>query len=152
MKLTYSFIGVFFVWNLVASQWYIVGLKGVSTDPTQFDSQTAITAIFEIVVMLVVAIFIGYAIAWYQQQNTIDQIKKACVRTLQNEKKQQDEMKKAAMRSVREMELNLVHTEAVLKADNQLLADESQRLKAALKEKDETVALLKDELQSIRPK
>ncbi len=152
MKLTYSFIGAFFVWCLVASQWYIIGVKGLSTDPAQFDSQAATTAIFEIVVMLVVAVFIGFAIAWYQQQSTIDQTKKTSTHALQNEKQQLDEMKTAAMRSVREMELNLIRTEAVLKEENQRLADESHRLKAALKEKDETVALLKDELQSIRPK
>ncbi|NOS93922.1 MAG: hypothetical protein HOP30_18550 [Cyclobacteriaceae bacterium] len=152
MKLTYSFIGAFFVWCLVASQWYIIGVKGVSTDPAQFNPQAATTAIFEILVMLVVAVFIGFAIAWYQQQSTIDHTKKVSTDALQNEKKQLDEMKTTSMRKVREMELNLVRTEAVLKEDNQRLADESQRLKAALKEKDETVALLKDELQSIRPK
>ncbi|MFY8037515.1 MAG: hypothetical protein ACOVMQ_10125 [Cyclobacteriaceae bacterium] len=152
MKLTYSFIGAFFVWCLVASKWYIIGVKGLSTDPAQFDSQAATIAIFEIVVMLVVAVFIGFAIAWYQQQSTIDQTKKTSTQALQNEKQQLDQMKTAAMRSVREMELNLIRTEAVLKEGNQRLADESQRLKAALKEKDETVALLKEELQSIRPK
>jgi predicted flap endonuclease-1-like 5' DNA nuclease len=50
------------------------------------------------------------------------------------------------------MELNLVRTEAVLKEDNHRIADESERLRAALKEKDETVALLKEELHTLRPK
>lgn len=152
MKLSYSFVGAFFVWCLVASQWYIIGVKGVSTDPAQFNLQAATTAIFEILVMLVVAVFIGFAIAWYQQQNTIDQTKKVSTDALLEEKKQLQEMKAAAMRSVRDMELNLVRTEAVLKEDNHRIAEESERLKAALQEKDETVALLKEELHTLRPK
>lgn len=152
MKLSYSFVGAFFVWCLVASQWYIIGVKGVSTDPAQFNSQAATTAIFEILVMLVVAVFIGFAIAWYQQQNTIDQTKKASTDALLEEKKQLQEMKAAAMRSVRDMELNLVRTEAVLKEENHRIVEESERLKAALQEKDETVALLKEELHTLRPK
>jgi len=152
MKLTYSLIGAFFVWCLVASQWYIIGVKGLTTNPAQFNPQAATIAIFEILVMLLVAVFIGFAIAWYQQQTNIDQTKQATADSLEAEKKQLERMKKATMSQLREIELKTTRTEAVLKEENQRVLDENQKVKAALREKDETVALLKDELQSIRPK
>ncbi|MBI3221009.1 MAG: hypothetical protein HYZ44_15955 [Bacteroidetes bacterium] len=152
MKLTYSLIGAFFVWCLVASQWYIIGVKGLTTNPAQFDQQAATIAIFEILVMLLVAVFIGFAIAWYQQQTNIDQTKQTNADSLEAEKSQLERMKKTAMSQLREIQLKMTHTEAVLKEENQRVLDESQKLRAALREKDETVAILKDELQSIRPK
>ncbi len=152
MKLTYSFIGAFFVWCLVASQWYIISIKGLATDPIQFDQAKATQSVFEILVMLLVAVFIGFAIAWYQQQTTIDQSKKSTTDKIIHEKQRLEEIKTASLQKVREMELRLIQREAVLKEDNHRLAEDTQRLKAALKEKDETVAILKDELQSMRPK
>lgn len=152
MKLTYSLIGAFFVWCLVASQWYIIGVKGLTTDLAQFNPQAATIAIFEIVVMLLVAVFIGFAIAWYQQQTTIDQTRQTSANSHGEEKKQFERMKAAALQQIREMELKSARAEAVFKEENHRILEESNRLKAALKEKDETVAILKDELQSIRPK
>ncbi len=152
MKLTYSLIGAFFVWCLGASQWYIISVKGLATDPTQFDQAESTKAIFEILVMLLVAVIIGFAIAWYQQQTTIDQTKQASADSLIDEKVQLERLKATAMSRVREMEIKMARTQAVLKEDNQRILEEGNRLKAALKEKDETVSLLKDELQTIRPK
>lgn len=152
MKLTYSLIGAFFVWCLVASQWYIISVKGLATDPIQFDQAKATQAIFEILVMLLVAVMIGFAIAWYQQQTTIDQTKQSSADSLIEEKVQLERLKATAMSRAREMEIKMAQRQAALKEDNQRILEESNRLKAALKEKDETVALLKEELQTIRPK
>lgn len=59
---------VFVVWCIAASVWYILGLKDISTDPARFNASASLIAIVEILVMLAVAFFIGFGLAWQLQQ------------------------------------------------------------------------------------
>lgn len=151
MKLTYSLIVGFFVWCLVASQWYLLGIKGVTTDAAQANPAQATMAIVEISVMLLVAVLIGFAIAWYQRQASIDQIKRTVGASVE-EKKHSEKQIAETLEHLRNTGTRLAEAQTEFKADMQQAAEENHKLKAALKEKDETISILKEEFQNVRPK
>ncbi len=72
MKKQFWFIGLFGVWCLLSSLWYFLSVKGVITDPKSFNPQAALVGILEILVMLLVACLLGYAIAWWLRTETIE--------------------------------------------------------------------------------
>src|SRR6267154_2793347 len=72
MKKQFWLIGLFGVWSLLSSLWYFLSVKGVIIDPKSFNPQAALIGILEILVMLLVACLLGYAIAWYFRTETIE--------------------------------------------------------------------------------
>jgi predicted flap endonuclease-1-like 5' DNA nuclease len=72
MKKQFWFISLFGVWCLLSSLWYFLSVKGVVIELKGFVPQTAWIAIIEILVMLLVACLLGYAIAWHYRSETID--------------------------------------------------------------------------------
>jgi len=72
MKKQFWFICLFGVWCLLSSLWYFLSVKGVVIDLKGFIPQVAWIAIIEILVMLLVACLLGYAIAWHYRSETID--------------------------------------------------------------------------------
>ena len=72
MKKQFWFISFFGVWCLLSSLWYFLSVKGVIIDLKGFNPQVAWVAIIEILVMLLVACLLGYAIAWHYRSETID--------------------------------------------------------------------------------
>jgi predicted flap endonuclease-1-like 5' DNA nuclease len=72
MKKQFWFISLFGVWCLLSSLWYFLSVKGVIIELKGFVPQTAWIAIIEILVMLLVACLLGYAIAWHYRSETID--------------------------------------------------------------------------------
>jgi predicted flap endonuclease-1-like 5' DNA nuclease len=64
MKKHFWFVLFFVVWCSISAWWYLFGVKGVKTDPQFFSAQATLVSIIEILVMLLVACLIGYAIAW----------------------------------------------------------------------------------------
>ncbi len=85
MKKQFWFISLFGVWCLLSSLWYFLSLKGVIIDVKGFNPQAAWIAIIEILVMLLIACLLGYAIAWHFRGETIDnQNEKLDVRQAEN--------------------------------------------------------------------
>lgn len=73
MKKYYWFLLLFIGWIIGSSLWYLYGVKGViNADPHYFDPHTRLLAIVEIFTMLLVACLLGYAIAWWLRQDTIE--------------------------------------------------------------------------------
>ncbi|HEV8514853.1 MAG TPA: hypothetical protein VGQ59_16325 [Cyclobacteriaceae bacterium] len=72
MKKQFWFICLFGVWCLLSSLWYFLSVKGVVIELKGFIPQVAWIAIIEILVMLLVACLLGYAIAWHYRSETID--------------------------------------------------------------------------------
>ncbi|HCW08010.1 MAG TPA: hypothetical protein DGG95_11675 [Cytophagales bacterium] len=64
MKKQYWFVSVFGLWCLASAWWYLAGIKGVNTDPSAFKPEASVVSIIEILIMLIVTLLIGYAIAW----------------------------------------------------------------------------------------
>jgi len=73
MKRQFWFIGLFGVWCLLSSLWYFLSIKGVIIELNGFIPQVAWIAIIEILVMLLVACLLGYAVAWHYRNETIDE-------------------------------------------------------------------------------
>jgi predicted flap endonuclease-1-like 5' DNA nuclease len=74
MKKQFWFISLFGVWCLLSSLWYFLSVKGVVIELKGFVPQTAWIAIIEILVMLLIACLLGYAIAWHYRSETIDDL------------------------------------------------------------------------------
>ncbi len=72
MKKHYWFIGLFGIWCLLSSLWYFLSVKGVNTNPPFFNPHNSLIAIVEILIMLLVACLLGYAIAWWLRGETIE--------------------------------------------------------------------------------
>lgn len=72
MRRQFLFIGLFGVWCLLSALWYYLSVKGVNTNPEAFKPQAAFTAIIEILVMLLGACLLGYAIGWWGRAGTIE--------------------------------------------------------------------------------
>jgi predicted nuclease with TOPRIM domain len=72
MKKQFWFISLFGVWCLLSSLWYFLSIKGVIVELKGFNPQVAWIAIIEILVMLLGACLLGYAIAWHYRGKTID--------------------------------------------------------------------------------
>ncbi len=64
MKKTYWFLLLFGLWCVGSGYWYMFTMKGLRTDPRFFDPHVSTMAILEILVMVMVACLIGYAIGW----------------------------------------------------------------------------------------
>jgi len=72
MKKHYWFIVLFGIWCLLSSLWYFLSVKGVQTDPPVFNPHDSLIAIIEILIMLLVACLLGYAVAWRLRSETVD--------------------------------------------------------------------------------
>ncbi len=71
MKKHYWFIALFGIWCLLSALWYFLRIKAVNTDPSVFNPHDSLIAIAEILVMLLGACLLGYAIAWCMRGETI---------------------------------------------------------------------------------
>src|SRR5215472_4402747 len=72
MRRQYWYILFFVIWCFASGWWYLFGLKGLKTDPKLFSPQTTSISIIEILVMLLIACLIGFAIAWSIRSEVID--------------------------------------------------------------------------------
>ena len=151
MKITYSLIAGFFVWCLISSQWYLFGVKGIITDPAHFDSYNTTMAIIEILVMLLIAVLIGFGVAWFLQQSALDQqisISKSLQKDNYGLIKTHAESKELVQRN----EIKLSSAQQTFREDLQNLTQEIEKITAGREvEKNEKI-LLVEELQMIRPK
>jgi len=73
MKRHYWFVVLFIVWALASAWWYLYGVKGVKTDPQFFSPSASLISIIEILVMLLVACLLGYAVAWGMRETLIEE-------------------------------------------------------------------------------
>ncbi len=71
MRSIYLIVGFFLVWCLLCAQWYLFWVKGLSPKPENINPHESALAIAEILVMVVVSLFIGFALAWLLRQQVI---------------------------------------------------------------------------------
>lgn len=155
MKISYVLIGVFVVWCIIASQWYLFGVKGLLTDPANFHPHETTMAIIEILVMLLVAVLIGFGIAWFLRQTVIDQNQSAFADlqssqrlTISAESHAREQAEKQAERA----EQKLARAQETFKEDFQNLSREKNKIKAELEQNRNEAQRKQDELLSLKPK
>jgi predicted flap endonuclease-1-like 5' DNA nuclease len=155
MKISYILIGVFVVWCIIASQWYLFGVKGLLTDPAHFHPHETTMAIIEILVMLLVAVLIGFGIAWFLRQTVIDQNQSAITDLLNAQKLAISEETEARFRAEKQLEKaeqKLARAQETFKEDFQNLSKERDRIKEELEQNRDEASRKRDELQSLKPK
>jgi predicted flap endonuclease-1-like 5' DNA nuclease len=72
MKPVIIVIGIFFVWCLVASMWFLFWVKGLSPQPENINPHESALAIAEILFMILISVLIGFALAWLLRQEMIN--------------------------------------------------------------------------------
>lgn len=72
MRSVYLLVGLFAVWCLLAAFWYLFWIKGLDPNTQNINPHESALAIAEILVIIVVSLFIGFGIAWFLRQQTID--------------------------------------------------------------------------------
>ena len=72
MKSVYAFIGLFFVWCLAASLWYMFWIKGLSSNPENINPHESALAITEILFIALISLLIGFAIAWFLRSDSFN--------------------------------------------------------------------------------
>jgi predicted flap endonuclease-1-like 5' DNA nuclease len=151
MKFSYALIVGFLVWCLIASQWYLLSVKGVPTDPSRFNSTQMTMAILEILTMLLVATLIGFGIAWFLRQASIEKSQHSQSLLLQqyNELTQQAGSYKE---QAEKAEQKLARAQQTFKADFQQLSLEREKLNAELEPERKEATRIREELQLLRPK
>jgi predicted flap endonuclease-1-like 5' DNA nuclease len=86
MKTVYTFIALFFVWCLIASVWYMFWVKGLSSATENINPHESAIAIAEILLITLISVLIGFAIAWYMREDYLNQ-KQNDVKALVTERK-----------------------------------------------------------------
>lgn len=155
MKISYILVGVFVGWCIIASQWYLFGVKGLLTDPANFHPHETTMAIIEILVMLLVAVLIGFGIAWFLRQMTIDQNQSAITDLHSAHKLAMNEETEARFRAEKQIEKaeqKLLRAQETFKIDFQNLSKEKDKIKEELEQNRNEAQRKQDELLSLKPK
>jgi predicted flap endonuclease-1-like 5' DNA nuclease len=150
MKISRVLIGVFFVWCVVAAQWYLFGVKGLLSDPAHFQPQETTMAIIEIVVMLVVAVLIGFGIAWFLRQSAIDGQQSAMAdlkNSHQSAIREQIDRIHNVENQAEKARQKLQRAQETFRQDFQNLSKENDRIKAEIEQKQQEIQLLRPKSQ-----
>jgi predicted flap endonuclease-1-like 5' DNA nuclease len=155
MKISYILVGVFVVWCIIASQWYLFGVKGLLTDPAHFHPHETTMAIIEILIMLLVAVLIGFGIAWFLRQTVIDQNQSAMADLHSAHKlaiNEQTEARLQAEKQAERAEQKLTRAQETFKEDFQNISKERDKIKTELEQNRNEAQRKQDELLSLKPK
>ena len=151
MKFSYALIAGFLVWCLVASQWYLLGVKGLPTDPSRFNATQMTLAIVEILTMLFVATLIGFGIAWFLRKGSIEKTQLAHS-LLVKQYKEMSQQVSTYRELADKAEQKLARAQQTFKADFQQLSLEKEKLNAELEPERKEATRMREELQVLRPK
>ena len=86
MKRAYWFLLLFGVWCTASAIWYMFAVKGIPADLHYFNPHPRLVAITEILLMLLVACLIGYAIGWALLEGPMESLREV-VEDLEIEKR-----------------------------------------------------------------
>jgi predicted flap endonuclease-1-like 5' DNA nuclease len=144
-------MGVFVVWCILASQWYLFEVKGLLTDPAHFKPHENTIAIVEILTMMLVAVLIGFGIAWSLRQPAIDNVKDEIAAIL-SERRELIRQNQEIKEQIELAENKLNKAQQTFKADIQSLESEKEKWKAGQGLERKETNRLREELQLLRPK
>ncbi|MEQ1584853.1 MAG: hypothetical protein ABL895_03175 [Cyclobacteriaceae bacterium] len=71
MRAIYILVAVFFVWCMAASFWFLFWVKGLSPQPDHINPHESALAIVEILLMILISVLIGFALAWLLKQEVV---------------------------------------------------------------------------------
>jgi predicted flap endonuclease-1-like 5' DNA nuclease len=129
MKRAYFFLSLFLIWCLASALWYLLSIKGLTDNG--FHPKDSSIAIGEILIMLLVAVLTGFAIAWYMREEVLQIKRKDIAALLAERKKLLIELFEWKQRA-KDLEQALTGTRLALQDDFQRAARERDRVKEEL--------------------
>lgn len=150
-KISYVLVGLFAVWCVVASQWYLFGIKGLQADPAHFQPRETTTGIIEILVILLITVLLGFGIAWFLRQSSIDE-KEAAIQNFNQATSMSSEREQELLAQVEKAESTLARAKNTFRDDFAAASRENERLKSELSSYQQVIQSKTEELQNLRPK
>lgn len=150
-KIGYWFIVLFAVWCVIASQWYLFGIKGLQADPSHFQPHQTSVGIIELVSILLITVLIGFGIAWFLRQSAIDK-RLDHIQQLKQKAEQQYEQQQEWLARVEKAETTLSRARETFKSDFLALTNENDQLKKERDRLQDEWQELQAELKVLRPK
>lgn len=161
MRLIYILAGFFFFWCLAASLWYLFWIKGLSPQPENINPHESAWAIAEILIIILVSVFIGFAFSWMLNQQSTSERNEVVKRLLADRVALQASAHVLQEQSEKS-ESTLTRARETFREDFLTVSRENEKLKTELESIQKTNAkegseldLLKDEivqLEAVRQK
>jgi predicted flap endonuclease-1-like 5' DNA nuclease len=145
MKKAYLFIGLFALWCLVSALWYMFWVKGLSPDPENINPHESALAIAEILLMALISLLLGFAIAWHLRADSIA-IKQEQLDHIRIETKSIETDIQTAREQLRKAEHTLARARETFREDFFAATREKERLQAELENNKSEIARLQNEL------
>lgn len=133
MRSVYIIIGFFFVWCLLCAQWYLFWVKGLSPKPENINPHESAWAIVEILLMILVSVLIGFALAWYLRQQVIVK-QDQDVQNLLSERSAHLASQQLMQEQIEKSENILARARETFREDFLTVSRDNERLKAELEE------------------
>lgn len=148
MRSIYIIIVLFLVWCVLCAQWYLFWVKGLSAQPENINPHESALAIAEILLMILISVLIGFAMAWLLQQQTIKK-KEHVIEQLRDDHAAEEASYREVSRQLEKTESTLTKAREDFRADFLALSRDNERLKTELedsqKELDEKRRLLSEQ-------
>jgi len=140
MKRVYVILALFAIWCLVAALWYLFSVRGLNPE----NAQNAGLAIAEIQVMILVSVFLGFGIAWFLREDSL-QVNRKNVQALLAERNNMIEELQGLRERSKKMENTLTRARQTFHDDYLQISRDRDQLKQEVSSTKERFDLLKDE-------
>ncbi len=131
MRFVYVLVGIFLVWCLGASFWYLFWVKGLSPQTENINPHESALAIAEILIMISVSVFIGFALFWALNLQTVSK-KEEAVQQLLNERAALQASAHLLQEQSQKFEVTLSRARETFREDFLEVSRENERLKTEL--------------------
>jgi predicted flap endonuclease-1-like 5' DNA nuclease len=145
VRTVYLIIGFFFVWCLLCAQWYLFWVKGLSPKPENINPHESAWAIVEIMLMVLVSVLIGFALAWLLKQQDVVKHEQE-VQNLLTERAAHLASQHALHEQIQKSENILARARETFREDFLTVSRDNERLKAELEESGRAKEVLTGEL------
>lgn len=149
MRSVYIIIGFFFVWCLLCAQWYLFWVKGLSPKPENINPHESAWAITEILMMILISVLIGFALAWFLRQQIISNQKEE-VQNLLTERFAHHASQHLLQDQIQKAEGTLSRARETFREDFLTVSRDNERLKAELDESNRLKETLDSEINKLQ--
>ncbi|MBX2913827.1 MAG: hypothetical protein KF856_01015 [Cyclobacteriaceae bacterium] len=128
MRPVYFLVGIFAVWCVSASFWFLFWVKGLDPKPENINPHQSALAIAEILLIVLVSLLIGFGIGWYLNQLKVSASKNetTILKILLTEK---EELIQQATDRAHKTETTLTRARETFRSDFLTISRENERLK-----------------------
>lgn len=131
MRFVYILVGIFLVWCLGASFWYLFWVKGLSPQTENINPHESALAIAEILIIISVSVFIGFALFWALNLQTVSK-KEEAVQQLLTERAALRASEQLLQEQSQKSEITLSRARETFREDFLEVSRENERLKTEL--------------------